>query len=248
MDQNQPNKPPTTPVSSSRLVSTSGTTIANKNKATIPQRGGLHARLQNPVIAVDTDPNTRPNRIALLLDVSGSMNGERIRCLRDAVTSFIQACDFSDTALALEPFGEGNPPPNRMALMCFGPLLMTTVQMLQATDSTPMAEAMCYALTSYSLTRCVLVSDGLPDSESHAYAAAAEYREAGLPCDCVHIGESTSGEACLHRIAELTGGQYIKFTDINSFARSFKYLTPAYYAQLTSGGVSAAQLGATELK
>lgn len=209
---------------------------------------GLHARLRNPLQQAANDPNTKANRIALLLDVSGSMGGDKIVSLRDACQSFVAACNFADTSLAIEPFGEGNPPPNRLTLTCFGPLAMTTVAMLQAAGGTPMAGAMDFVLNSYSLTRCVLVSDGEPDSDSAAYDIAAQYREAGLPCDCVHIGASTGGEQCLRRIAEVTGGQYIKFTDINSFAKSFKYLTPAYYAMLCSGNVSAAALGAKEIK
>jgi Mg-chelatase subunit ChlD len=235
-----------TPQQTSLTPASANSNLTRKHSVSIGK--GLHARLANPTVIADSDPNTKPNRIALLLDVSGSMEGTKIQSLRDAVTSFIQSCTFGDTALALEPFGEGNPPPNRLALTCFGPLLTTTVQMLHAAGGTPMAGALTYVLSSYSLTRCVLVSDGQPDSESTTYAVAAEYREAGLPCDCVHIGDSTQGEECLRRIAEVTGGQYIKFTNIQSFARSFKYLTPAYYAQLTSGSVSAAQLGATEIK
>ena len=227
-------------------VTTNGTTIAKKS--TLSVATGLHARLRNPQVIATADPNTRANRIALLLDVSGSMSGHKEESLRNAVASFVNSCSFADTSVALEPFGEGWPPPNRLPLTTFGPMLLTTAMMLRASGGTPMAEAMDYVLNSYSLTRCVLVSDGQPDSEERAYDVARQYQTASLPCDCVHIGDSSSGEQCLRKIAEMTGGQFIKFTDINSFAKSFKYLTPAYYAQLTSGNVSAAQLGAKEIK
>jgi len=233
---------------SNKITTTSIGTGITRRPGAVSVGGALHARLRNPIAAPLDDPNTKANRIALLLDVSGSMAGAKIQALRDACQSFVTSCTWGDTALALEPFGEGNPPPNRVALTCFGPLLMTTIPMLNASGGTPMDDALTYALGSYSLTRCVLVSDGQPDSEQAAYNVAESYREAGLPCDCVHIGYSVAGEECLRRIAEMTGGQYIKFTDITSFAKSFKYLTPAYYAQLTSGSVSAAQLGAREIK
>lgn len=207
---------------------------------------GLHARLRNPQQIEVNDPNTKANRIALLLDVSGSMSGDKIVKLRDACQSFISACNFTDTSLAIEPFGDSGE--NRLPLTTFGPLLMTTCASLQASGGTPMAQAMDFVLNSYSLTRCVLVSDGEPNSDIAAFHSAEDFKTAGLQCDCVHIGASTSGESVLRRIAEMTGGQYIKFTDINSFANSFKYLTPAYYAQLTSGNVTAAQLGAKEIK
>lgn len=241
---------PKTPLNQS-LTSTPHATTANttglirKHSVSL---SGLHARIANPKIDILNDPNTRPNRLALMLDCSGSMSGSQIVSLRDACTSFIQSCTFGDTALALEPFGEEHDTNSRVALSCFPPFLMTTVQQLRAHGSTPMAQAMEYVLTQYSLTRCVLVSDGQPDSEPAVYLAAERFAAASLPCDCVHIGNDVGGEACLRRVAELTGGQYIKFTDIASFARSFKYLTPAFYAQLTSGNITAAQLGAKELK
>jgi Mg-chelatase subunit ChlD len=183
-----------------------------------------------------------------MLDVSGSMAGPKITALRDACTGFVTACSFADTSLAVEPFGDDYPSGNRLPLTTVQPMVLTTVQMLQSHGSTPMARAMDFVLNTYSITRGVLVSDGQPDSEAEAYESAQQYREAGVPMDCVHIGDSTHGEACLQRIAEITGGQYIKFTDVASFSKSFKYLTPAYYAMLTSGAVSAEQLGAKELK
>jgi hypothetical protein len=74
------------------------------------------------------------------------------------------------------------------------------------------------------------------------------FKEAGVPIDCVHIGSSTGGESTLKEIAERTGGVFMKFTDVGNFAKNFKYLTPGYYGQLTSGAISAAALGATEIK
>jgi len=228
------------------ITPTNHTTIADtRNRVTLP---GLHARLHNPKIDIASDPNTKTNRLALMLDVSGSMQGQKIQSLRDAVTSFIQSCTFNDTSLALEPFGEASDQPSaRVALTCFAPFLQSTVQMLQAHDSTPMDSAMEYVLHNYSLTRSVLISDGRPNSEACVFDQAMQFHKASLPCDCVHIGDSVEGEACLKRVAEITGGQYIKFTDINNFACSFKYLTPAYYAQLCDGSINAAQLGATQL-
>jgi uncharacterized protein YegL len=220
-------------------------------KHSVSVGGGLHARLRNPIQVAASDPLTRPNRLALMLDVSGSMAGAKIVSLRDACVSFVQNCNFGDTALALEPFGDDYPSQNRLPLTVVQPLALTTVMMLQSHGSTPMARAMDYVLNTYSVTRAVLVSDGQPDSEYAAFDSAAQYKEAGIPVDCVHISDgpgSTSGEACLQRIAELTGGMFIKFTDIQSFTKSFKYLTPAFYGQLTSGGLDAAALGAKELK
>lgn len=243
-------KPSNTPSTAIANTTPSGTQKANSlqqpKPAGVIRLPGLHARLSNPKVAAGIDPLTRQNRIALMLDASGSMCGSKIQSLRDACASFVQSCNMSDTALAVETFGAE--PEIRVALTCQQPLLAMTVMSIPASGGTPMAAALEYVLRTYSITRGVLVSDGQPDSEAAAYLVAEQYKTAEIPVDCVHIGQSVSGEACLQRIAEMTGGKFIKFTDIQSFAKNFKYLTPAYYAQLTSGAVDAAQLGAREVK
>lgn len=221
----------------------------------------LHQRIHKAATAADaTDPLTMPNRMALMLDCSGSMSGEaesyertttsskkKIDCLRDAVTTFITTCSLKDTAIAIETFGE-NDNHSRLALTTFGPILMTTAMGLEAHGCTPMHEAMQFVIKAYSVTRGIIVSDGVADAPSMCKEYALEYKEACIPIDTVHIGMSTSGEELLKEIAELTGGKYIKFTDVSAFSKSFKYLTPAFYAQLTAGNIDAADMGAKELK
>jgi uncharacterized protein YegL len=115
-----------------------------------------------------------------------------------------------------------------------------------------MSEALKYILYELPVNRVVLVSDGDPDDMHreyvNTYGAAAEYRKAGIRVDCVHIGTGTAGEQCLRHIAETTGGVYIKFEDITSFSKAFKFLTPGFYGQLTAGNITAEQMGAKEVK
>lgn len=206
----------------------------------------LHQRLKAPDTNAVGDPLKMANRLALMLDASGSMEGEKIQKLHDAMQSFITQCNMTDTALAIETFGDNHA--GRLALTCFQPLLMTTAMSIQATGCTPLHEAMDFVLNTYSITRGVIVSDGQADSPALALDCAGHFAEAAIPVDCVHIGLSTHGEELLQQIAERTGGKYIKFTDVTSFSGSFRYLTPRYYAQLTTGNVTAAQLGAKKLK
>jgi Mg-chelatase subunit ChlD len=202
-----------------------------------PLARGLHQRLRNPTANPETSPLTRRDRIALMVDVSGSMVGRKIASLREAVAGFVDSCDTGTCALALEPFGDDYPSPSRVALTVVLPMIRMTVDMLNACGGTPMAEAMRYVINTYAITRGVIVSDGQPDSEAACYEVAHDWHEAQLPCDCVHIGESEAGEACLRKIAEMTGGVYIKFTNIQAFSKAFRYLTPAFYAQLTAGSL-----------
>ena len=239
---------------------------ASRSELAIPRKIGipaLHQRLKSPTASAD-DPASRPNRIALMLDASGSMNGSdgnnpnyteqqagcvghrKIEHLREAVTSFINSCNMRDTAVAIESFGDQHR--SRLALTCFQPLLLTTAMSIEAQGSTPLHEAMDFVLMTYSVTRGVIVSDGNADSPSLALDCAGRFAEAGIPVDTVHIGTSSCGEDLLKQIAERTNGKFIKFTDIASFAKNFKYLTPVFYAQLTSGSITATQLGAKEVK
>lgn len=210
-----------------------------QNNISIPKNNrvgitGLHARIAAPQASNNIDVAMLPNRLALLLDVSGSMSGKKIESLRNAMSSFIDNISFADTAVALRTFG-GEDSELTQPLTTFHPILMTSIMTLRARGGTPMANAMRYALESWPITRFVLVSDGEPDNDTAAFTVAFEMQSAETSCDCVHIGESTSGEACLRQIAEITHGQYIKFTDVSQFAKQFKYLTPQFYGQLTSG-------------
>ena len=231
--------------------------LAQRRSLGLPK---LHQKMQQAKSQIDkNDPSTLPNRIALMLDCSGSMAGDKIQSLRDACTSYVQQCDFRDTALAIEAFPSGFSDwdeidqrranaTTRIALTSVQPFLMTTVMSLNASGGTPLTEAMIYVLNTYSITRGIIVSDGDANNPYSAIESAKDYREAGIPVDCVHIGSSSQGEDTLQQIAELTGGKFIKFTDIASFGRSFKYLTPALYGSLTDGSASANLLGAKEIK
>ena len=105
------------------------------------------------------------------------------------------------------------------------------------------------------------MSDGSPtdwyanyDDESDSFGVGKEdsvlkkYIEQKIPVDCVHIGDATSGEAFLKKIAEATNGIFLKFSDTSAFSKAFGYLAPGFRAMLTSGQVDARELGAKEMK
>lgn len=215
-------------------------------KVTLPS---LHKKLNEANSNVARiDPATMANRLVLILDDSGSMNGisgdkSKIDHLRDAIQGFLAQCDFSNTAVAITTMNKSLTTP----LDRQGSLLQMQASGIHAIGSTPMAEAMEAALMSYSMTRAILVSDG-GYTGANPIEQARAYANAEIACDCVHIGDDTSGERILQDIAEITHGIFIKFTDVASFGRNFKYLTPGLYGMLTTGTVTAAQLGAKEVK
>jgi hypothetical protein len=217
------------------------------------------------------EASTMPNRLCLMLDRSSSMsqmerpaNQQRIDLLKDAVENFGRRCDFSNTAVAIETF----PPSVELALSTMQSTIMTSMFGVQTGGNTPMHACVTLCLEKIPMTRGILVSDGEatdwheeneaafvgesldeePISIPGSIGILTRYRMLGIPIDCVHIGDSTSGEELLRRIAKETGGIYLKFTDVGAFATAFAYLTPGYRAMLTSGKVTSQELGAKELK
>ena len=191
----------------------------------------------------------KPNRIVLLLDLSGSMdhheNGKgKIEHLRDAVENFTNCLDSATTSVCAVTFPIEEslvmPPTSDQGL------LRLFTHKIHTLGSTPLGEAMCRALCSFSITSGIIISDGAQTDGDLCFSAAKEYKEADVPLDCLHIGHSENGEETLKEIAETTGGKYIKFSNVGNFAKALKYLQPAYRGLLNSGD-AARLLGAEEV-
>jgi len=201
--------------------------LVNKNKIGI-KSGGLHSRIaEKDLLEKITPPsevedvNNLPNRIAIMIDTSGSMAGDSIKNLERALEDFIQKANMTDTAIAVESF----PEQVRIELTNDKPRLWFLTMGLKAGANTPMVEAMQYCLTSYKMTRAIIISDGQPDVDPSTELIAS-YASKEIAIDTVHIGLSESGEACLKRISEATGGLFVKFKDVKSFATAFAFLLP----------------------
>lgn len=198
-----------------------------------------------------SDPSTMKHRIGLMLDCSGSMNElegfpkTKIAYLREAGESFVQFCNFSETSVAIETFPKKvNRPLNSMQ----GALLVE-VSSLTADGGTPMGEAMQAMLEINPINRGVLISDGHP-TDYNWEEQARNFASAEIQIDCVHIGKTDRGKDTLQKIAEITGGMYFKFEDIENFTKSFKFLAPAFRAMLAASNEEEAKkmLGASEAK
>jgi Mg-chelatase subunit ChlD len=201
--------------------------LTQKNKIGI-KSGGLHARIAEGELLKTITPsealnvNTLPNRIALMIDTSGSMYGESIKLLENAVQDFVQKSNPSDTAIAIESFPrqvriEPTNDKQKLWLLTMG---------LEANGGTPMCEAMGYCSANYNLTRAILISDGQPDKSPKD--SALSYKNQGVAIDTVHIGNSTDGEAILKEVSEITGGLFVKFKDVKQFATAFSFLLPEH--------------------
>jgi hypothetical protein len=176
----------------------------------------------------------------------GSEHRDKVYYCREAVTTFIDNCFAGATRVGIASFPE---------LVVVEPTLDLSVvkheaQAIDATGGTPMDEPLDFVIHEWtSVTHGIIISDGCPDSEQAALAAAQLYKEKGVKLDTVHIGDKDErGESLMKKIAELTGGVYIKFSNVKNFAENFKFLTPQHRLTLTTSKNPIALLGAADVK
>lgn len=239
------------------------------NKLTVPVKlgtstlpsFGLKSKLQSAAAQGTTLDNTAQakERIIIVADDSGSMDGLPMQQQKKAIAAFLGVCNPTDTAVGITPMNR-----ERINLTLIHPIILSKTSGWPDYDGggTPMFKALEQAI-SQNPTRVVLISDGAPmDGQAleekkygnnHYYdndggldlknfevnKVLKQYQEKKLKIDTVYIGEESSTSAVqeMRAIAELTGGMYIFFKEGESFAKQFKYLAPAYYAMLTSGTI-----------
>jgi Mg-chelatase subunit ChlD len=210
--------------------------IIKGNKVSVG--GGLHARLAAKEMLKEqvpkSDPRSMPNRLAIAADFSGSMGSPvrgsyyeensrtKLELLKDAIQDFALRSDEANTAIAVESFPSGF----RIELTNDKQEVWLRIMDIRTLGDTPMGQGLRNALEYHSPTRIMLISDGEATDGDESYKAAENCKQREIIIDTVHIGDSKSGEDRLKRIAEMTGGIYLKFTDVASFSKSFHYLLP----------------------
>lgn len=218
----------------------------------VSQGNSLHQRIANaPKVreAAQAQAASIPkfinfSKIFILPDCSGSMHGTSLDMLKTACDGYLTNCNPAINAVGVASFPEQayNSPTSDYNL------IRTIIQDLDADGGTPLADAMGYLIENEQFTHAVIISDGQANNLREAEICAQQFKEKKITCDCVHIGASQDGEALLKHIAEITGGAYIKFTDVSQFAKAFSYLSPAKRAQLTAHKNPIALLGCNEVK
>lgn len=240
-------------------------TNEKSNKLTVPVKlgtstlpsFGLKSKLQNAVAQGTTLDNTAnaKERIIIVADDSGSMDGLPMQQQKKAIAAFLGVCNPTDTAVGITPMNR-----ERINLTLVHPLILSKTAGWpdHGGGGTPTFKTLETALEQKP-TRVVLVSDGQP-TDGHARQKdwrdwnnstpvdttvveinpiLKKYQEAKIKIDTVFIGEEydKNSQKEMQDIAELTGGMYIFFKEGESFAKQFKYLAPAYYAMLSAGTI-----------
>jgi len=172
--------------------------------------------------------------VILDCDNSGSMEGEKLKKLKEAILEFILAKEKID-------------PRDRTALVSFGgtpqkwfdftndkELVRRKVSELIADGGTPMGEGLSLCRTMFnelkkkkiiSQPRIILLSDGqangLGDPQKSIDEARA-LKELKVIIDTIGFGEGKDlDEELLKRIAEITGGKYLHVRDIYQLPKTY---------------------------
>lgn len=166
------------------------------------------------------DPGAR--RVALVVDVSGSMAGPRLEAARAAVNAYLTTVP-DDVQVGLVTFS-GRPVVATPLSPDRAPVLRT-VQGLAANGGTSLYDAVLTArdlLGSQGERRMVILSDG-EDSSSTATldAATGELESSHVNVEAVLLGEDATGLSALTRLAEAGRGRVLSADDSGDAVAAF---------------------------
>lgn len=137
--------------------------------------------------------------IALLLDASGSMEGEKLEDAKEAVTSFVDTVDLTQNEVALITFGVDVTCPD--GLTQDSSTLRAATRGLEADGGTPMMQAIRMANEDVlpkgaAKPIMVIATDGVPtdSSEENILAYAHPVKQAGTWIITIGIGDNVNEE------------------------------------------------------
>jgi len=177
-------------------------------------------------------PAEMPDRIGIVMDDSGSMGSTKMRDAHSGIEEFMRCCKPTTTAVAVYPMNRG-----AINLNTKLPETAIMVANIHATGSTPLLETLDKMIEAEPLTRAIVFSDGSPNNEYTFNEVVAKCVAKEIPVDTVYIAdtnyENTMAENFMRRLAEATGGIFMKFeAGKSTFKNSFKYLSPGMRAML----------------
>ena len=224
-----------------------------------PKKWGVGAKREEAQkILNELDPQTMPQKLAIVFDDSGSMatatesgGKPKIEDAKAGIRNFSSSCNPRDTSIAVYPLNV-----NMKPLTCNFDLLNLLCTSIRATGGTPLYTKTIDMLKSPdNYSRGILFSDGEPTDGSSGYYMEEEDREQNndpkermielakskkTPLDTIFLGEAPSrGYDLMKEIADRTGGIFIHFKDSSSLAANLKYLAPALRGVLMNAELKA---------
>lgn len=178
----------------------------------------------NPNKPIEINPSELPHRIGIVFDDSGSMEtGGKINDAHEGVEEFLRSCEKNKTAIAMYPMCSA-----KLELCANLPAVAIMTKAIKATGgSTPLLQTLHKLKTENNLTRMIVFSDGMPDSDN----LAGITKDFGI-VDTVFISDADDflykeAAVFMEDLAKRTGGIYLKFVRGKSnFRTAFKYLAP----------------------
>ena len=164
----------------------------------------------------------QPTLAMMVLDASGSMDGDRIRAARAAASAFVQDAP-PGVAVGLVAFDD-------QARLALAPTVdrqaaLTAIADVQAGGDTALYDAIqlgVAAIPPADTARVILLSDGADTSSDTRLAAALRAaRDRGVPIDVIAIQPTDDEQAILARIAAVNDGRLLTADNADELASAF---------------------------
>lgn len=190
--------------------------------------GGYKGSLMEKILPVTFEPKKKRETpslaLMLVIDKSGSMNGDRIELAKDAAKAAVEILQRNDKVGVLA-FDDGTQPLVRMQSATNRVRILSNISRLRASGGTNIAGALqdAYeqlALTPARLKHIILLTDGHSDGSNIFSEILPAMRIENITVSTVAVG-SQSDTTLLRRIAEGGGGRHYYTNDPYNVPRIF---------------------------
>lgn len=193
-------------------------------------------------------PENATDKLRIIFDNSGSMEGIKIQNAKEGVVEFLRNCTPNATAVAIHLLNNTGKsqwddrdlirlalPSNIENTTLSSDLILLASEIIHdsvdAVGGTPLYARIEDALKAIPLaSRLVVFSDGCPDSRGNRDSILRSAKSKGIPIDTVYTEEpnsyaDSSAIAEMKYIAEMTGGIFLDLSK-GSIKDGLKYLAP----------------------
>jgi Mg-chelatase subunit ChlD len=190
--------------------------------------GGYYGAYLEKIMPVEFEPTKKRNTpslgLMLVIDKSGSMNGDRIELAKDAAKATVEILKRNDK-VGVVAFDDGVQPLVRMQSATNRVRILSDISRLRASGGTNIASGLQYAyeklaLTPARLKHVILLTDGHSDSSNIFSEILPAMRIENITVSTVAVG-AQSDTTLLRRIAEGGGGRYYYTNDPYNVPRIF---------------------------
>lgn len=190
--------------------------------------GGYYGTYIEKVLPVDFESEKKRETpslaLMLLIDKSGSMNGDRIELAKDAAKATVEILQRNDK-VGVGAFDDSVQPLVRMQSASNRVRILSDIARLRASGGTNIAGALAFAYENLAITparlkHVILLTDGHSDAGNIFAEILPALRIENITVSTVAVG-SSSDTTLLRRVAEGGGGRYYYTNDPYNVPRIF---------------------------